>query len=165
MKTVYLYTGGPRKAHPIHQECSRYAPEGFQFTPSAEVFFSPSTRGVPARASWPIALMKRVNPWVLSALQGLHTPNVRYISVPRGVSLIHSAQYPLLNHTPWVIDFEQAAAFTWFDRNVLESRFVKSFFEHLFTRSNCRALLAWSSAAKRSLLNAFDCHRFADKIY
>lgn len=164
MKTVYLYTGGIAKAHPVYQETSRYAPEGFLFTPAADDFFGPKKIAV-GLPSFAAKLVDRTSPYLLNLAMALRVPKVRLIRTPQGVDLIHSGQYPLLNRTPWVVDFEQAVAFVWFSRTVLDSSITKRFFEHLFSGPSCRALIGWTSAAKQSLLNAFDCSRFKDKIH
>ena len=164
MKSVYLYTGGIHKAHPVYQESSRYAPDGFFYTPSAEVFFGvKKTDGhPPSKLS---RLTARLSHFALAALVKCRVPKVRLIRLPTGTILVHSGQYPLLNYIPWVVDFEQVASFAWFDRNVLDSKTTKHYFEKLFASAYCRALIGWTSAAKQSLLNAFDCSKFKQKIH
>src|SRR3989344_544612 len=124
MKSVYLYTGGIHKAHPVYQESSRYAPDGFCYTPSAEDFFGKKklSAGKPSQFS---KMIERLYPYALAVLMKCRVPQARLIRLPRGIDLIHSGQYPLLNHTPWVVDFEQAAAFCWFNRHVLDTKVTK----------------------------------------
>lgn len=165
MKRVYLYTGGIAKAHPIYKEGSRYVPEGFAYTPSTnELFASPQValgRGVPVLSR----LATLLTPSIIAALKVCRIPKVRLIRTPSNIALIHSAQYPLFNRTPWVMDFENAATIAWYDRSVLDSTITKTFFEHLFASSACRGLLAWTTAAKESMLAALDCSAFRDKIH
>jgi len=165
MKRVYLYTGGIAKAHPIYKEGSRYVPEGFSYTPSTdELFASPQTAlkgGVPVFSR----LTTLLTPSIIAALKVCRIPKVRLIRTPSNIALIHSAQYPLFNRTPWVMDFENVATIAWYDRSVLDSTITKTFFEHLFASSTCRGLLAWTTAAKESMLAALDCSAFQDKIH
>jgi len=164
MNKVYLYTGGIARAHPIYKEFSRYAPPGFYYTPSAEEFFAKPSSPAYSGPTLAVRVMQFAEPKILQAIRSCRVPKTRLIRIPEHAALIHSGQYPLLNRTPWVMDFEQAAVIAWFDRNVLDSAGVKRFFEYLFARPQCKALLPWTTAAKESLLNALDCRAFADKI-
>jgi len=153
MHKVYLYTRGVQRAHPIYRELSRYAPDDFYFHPSSNDFFAP--RPLPASSN---AISN------FASLFQSHIPKALIIRIPHNTSLVHSGQYPILNHVPWIMDFEQAAALTWYNRNLLDKSSTKKFFSWLFARKECKGLLAWTTAAKQSLLNSFDCSSFIDKI-
>ncbi len=160
MKTVYLFTDGVGKAHPVYQEASRYAPEGFSFTPRSDEFFKRSKIQAPAKKS----LLAPYEPQLLGLGKVLGIPKVRRITVPEGVSLIHSGQYPLLNRTPWIMDFEHAATVSWYSPTALEKPWLKKFFETLFASESCKGLYGWTTAAKESMESAFDCSKFKEKL-
>lgn len=164
MNRVFLYTGGVTRAHPIHKEASRYPPEGFTYTPDEAAFFRPAPSPA-ARAPWAARLLPPLTRATLATARLLRLPKVRMIQVPDGTALIHSAQYPLLNRTPWVMDFEHVGTLAWYDRNALDASSLRSFFEWLFARDACRGLLAWTTAAAESMRRTLRCDAFAKKIH
>lgn len=166
MKNVYFYTDGIQKAHPVYQEASRYVPEGFQFIPSASDYFEKKATPVPTpKPSRLQSFVKKHESRVLNAMIALRIPKVRFIHPPMNTDIIHSGQYPLWSKTPWVMDFEQAAALAWFNRDVLDTFWTKRCFEYLFSQPSCKALIGWTEAAKTSLLNSLNCEKFQNKIH
>lgn len=65
--------------------------------------------------------------------------------------LIHSCQYLLRDEGPWVVDFEDVTTFAWYSRRLLERRWIRDRARRTLGSSECRALLPWTKAARRSL--------------
>lgn len=159
---VYFYTGS--FTHTFYKEIFRYPPEGFMFIPSSPDLESQEMKKDIAQSSrWYSPYKKNAERLTLSALAASRIPKVRLIRHPE-CDLIHSAQYPLLNRHPWVIDFEDVSAFTWYRRDVLNSPMAKRVLENIFSSPSCRAILPWTEAARKSIENGLDCTRFRHKI-
>jgi glycosyltransferase involved in cell wall biosynthesis len=160
MKNVYFYTGS--FTHTFYKEIFKYPPENFKFIPSSPDLESDAIKKDIIK-KWYSPLWGKIQNLIVATLSILRIPKIRVIQHPK-CALIHSSQYPLLNQHPWVIDFEDVSAFTWYRRDVLDSGFVKRRLEHIFASSYCRAILPWTEAAKKSLENGLDCSSFRSKI-
>lgn len=159
---VYFYTGS--FTHTFYKEQFLYPPKGFRYLPSSDDLMSSAMKKDIARSTkWYDPSLRRFEGVVLRTVAAARLPKMRMIKAPK-CALIHSAQYPLLNQTPWVIDFEDVSAFTWYRRDVLDSKVARGFLERIFASPYCRGILPWTDAARKSLENGLDCSRFRDKI-
>lgn len=163
LKKVYFYTGS--FTHTFYKEIFRYPPTGYTFIPSSPDLtnLTQIKKDIAQSARWYFAHVQRLQQLILLALAFLRIPKFRSIVTP-DCDLIHSAQYPLLNKQPWVIDFEDVSAFTWYRPDVLRSPRAKRTLERIFASPSCRAILPWTEAAKKSLENGLDCRTFKEKI-
>jgi len=160
MKNVYFYTGS--FTHTFYKEIFKYPPENFKFIPSSPDLESDAIKKDIIK-KWYSPFGGGIQNLIVAALSIFRIPKIRMIRHPK-CAFIHSAQYPLLNRHPWVIDFEDVSAFTWYRRDVLDSSFVKRRLEHIFTSPYCRAILPWTEASRKSLENGLDCSSFRSKI-
>ncbi len=161
---IYFYTG--RFTHTFYQEIYKHKPEGFSFIPS-----TPELLGKSVKKDIRKAKKKRLEKFkrqlqlhAKNALIGLRLPNLKYIKIPKEADLVHSAQAMLLNHRPWVVDFEDVSVFGWYSRKIFECKRSRRMLEKRFEADHCRLLLPWTEAAKKSLLNGLNCEKFKDKI-
>jgi glycosyltransferase involved in cell wall biosynthesis len=90
-------------------------------------------------------------------------PRVTYARAGEA-DLIHSCRHLVVNHRPWVVEVEMASAFAWYSRKNMDRPQLRHAIERLFASPWCRRIMPWTEAAKKSLLNAFQCSDFARKI-
>ncbi|MDO8660481.1 MAG: glycosyltransferase family 4 protein [Candidatus Woesearchaeota archaeon] len=95
-------------------------------------------------------------------LNTVKLPNVWRIK--KNCNLIHSAQYLMLNRTPWVMDFEINAALTGFNMNRLNSSTCRFAIKKLIQSKHCKRILPWSEAAAKSLRTYLSDKKIAEKI-
>ena len=162
-KKVYFYTGS--FTHTFYKEQFLCPPAGFEYLPSsAELLNLHGIRKDIIQSRHRLYPYKQyLSQVVLGLLISLRIPKIRRVSSPE-CDLIHSAQYPLLNRQPWVIDFEDVSAFTWYSPKVLRSPLARKILENIFASPSCQAILPWTEAARKSLENALDCQKFREKI-
>jgi glycosyltransferase involved in cell wall biosynthesis len=158
---VHFYTGG--FTHTLHREQVHALPADVEIVGSADLFARTMKSDIANSARRSYKPMRDAKASLVHALARLGVPNIRY-APRRGADLIHSAQYPLINRTPWVLDFEDASVFAWYDPENLSRPGVRAALRRLFDGEACRAILPWSEAARTSLLNALDCASFITKI-
>ncbi|HCW32572.1 TPA: hypothetical protein DGH83_03700 [Candidatus Peregrinibacteria bacterium] len=162
-KKVYFYTGN--FTHNFYKEIYRHAPDGFSFIPSSKDLVSTGIKKDIIKSSqwWGNVINKAVfHAAKLMALSRI--PNLKIIKIPKEADLVHSAQAMLLNHRPWVVDFEDISVFGWYSPKLLGCSWSKKIMQHCFESDACRLILPWTLAAKKSLLNALDCEKFKNKI-
>lgn len=159
---VYFFTGS--FTHTFYKEIFRYPPANTTFLPSSlELTNDEMKKDIAQSREWYFPYLRKIEKLVLSLLTALRIPKLRYIRHPE-CDLIHSAQYPLLNRTPWVLDFEDVSVFTWYEHALLKNPLVKRLLEHTLASKPCRAILPWTNAARHSLENALDTSSFKEKI-
>ena len=164
-KKIYYYTG--RQTHNIHKQEAKCAPEGFEYVASDSLLFQ--SIGVNKRGgkSFLETTAGKIYSVVMKLLIKLAIPKVEYVrNIPKGIDMIHSGHFPLLNkRIPWVMEMEQVTQLTWYNRRAFDKKRNHRYFERLFKRNACRGILAWSEAAKRSVLNGLNCEGFQNKIH
>jgi glycosyltransferase involved in cell wall biosynthesis len=164
-KKIYYYTA--RQMHNIHKQEAKCSPEGFEYVASNPALFQ--TIGVNKRKGK--SLLGTISGWiyakVVKFLIKLAVPKVEYArNLPAGIDMIHSGHFPLLNRKiPWMMEMEQVTQLTWYNRSAFDKKRNQRYFERMFKRSSCRGILAWTEAAKRSVLSGLNCKGFEDKIH
>ncbi|MEM5832454.1 MAG: glycosyltransferase family 4 protein [Candidatus Aenigmatarchaeota archaeon] len=90
----------------------------------------------------------------LKIIKILKLPRMMYLMT--SADLIHSNRGILiLNKKPWVIDLDHASAFVGFDHLEWEEKKYRKIVRKFLSSNYCKKIMAWSIAAKRSLLNSF----------
>ncbi len=82
----------------------------------------------------------------------------------KGCDMVYSGQTIIRNKIPYVCDFEHAAAFAYYDQKLFENKNFSEKIIKYFRDRNCKYLLPWTKAAKKSLINSVDCSGFEEKI-
>ncbi len=159
---VLFYCG--RYVHTLHKTLFRFPPEGVTYLAGSPELangrperqdFRPE--GAPGRA-WRNLRAPLAN---LATAAGL--PNLR-LGAGNGCDLIHSTSYPLVSRQPWVVEVEDASVFLRYSRRATERPLARRLVEAALEQESCRGILPWTEAARKSLLNTYDCRRFASKI-
>jgi len=91
-------------------------------------------------------------------------PNLSLIGGLGNVDLVHSHQQLILNDVPWVVDFEQAGLFMHAHHLSLKRPWNRWVIRRLLLSDNCKKIMPWSFAAKKSLESMFNTTNLEDKI-
>ncbi|MEM2954744.1 MAG: glycosyltransferase family 4 protein [Candidatus Nanoarchaeia archaeon] len=95
---------------------------------------------------------------VLSALNLLRLPRIYFVI--NSADVIHSSRGLLiLNRSPWVVDVEHASSFG--DYTKKQVRFLV---KQLLKSKYCKKILPHCEAARKSILNGYDCKDFRTKL-
>lgn len=152
-RVVQLHFG--RHVHPIYREQLHAVPAGWRYASSHPALSDatvPTKRVVEAgtRFAAAQALAER---WAIFALSELgYVHRVRAQAQP-GATLIHSGERLIADSPlPYVLDFEQAELFTLYQSVALRRPWARVLLERSLRDERLRFLLAWSDAARRSML-------------
>jgi len=91
-------------------------------------------------------------------------PRMMYVFT--NADLIHSNRgICILNRKPWVIDMDHASAFVGFNHETWKNLRYRGVVKRFLLSKYCKKIMAWSTAAKHSLLNSFPKNeRLKEKI-
>jgi glycosyltransferase involved in cell wall biosynthesis len=150
---VQLHFG--RYVHPVYREQLHAVPHGWTYAsshPALQDATAPTKRVIEGRARFAAAqaLAERVAIFALSELGYVHR-----VRAPRdpGATLIHSGERLIVNAPlPYVVDFEQAELFVLYQSVALRRPWARALLERALRDERLRFLLAWSDAARRSML-------------
>ncbi|OFV67492.1 MAG: Glycosyl transferase, group 1 domain protein [Candidatus Syntrophoarchaeum caldarius] len=137
-----LLKGAKSGTHSVYQELIDYPPENCTF------LHSPT---------------KKLS---IDRLLGAGTYYCKLLNIgiaSRNADLTHSHQQLILNRIPWVVDFEHAGAFVHFHHQSVRRCWNRRIIEKLLSSKNCKRILPWSFAAKKSLENVIDFSKLEDK--
>ena len=159
---VYFYAG--RFSHPFFREQFRHPPEGVTYIPStADLRGDGFKSDLRHASSFGYRLTRRISRELVRAFGLAGIPRIACARAA-AADLIHSSRHLLLNRRPWVVEVEVASAFAWYSRRNIRRQRMRRMIERRFASPWCRRILPWTEAAKKSLLNAFDCRAFAHKM-
>ena len=158
MKNVFLYSSSA--FHNAHKHMLANAPDEFEYQKMD--FMSVPTSSDPRLKPIITNVSSFISPYYNYLHVLLGKPKVRNFS-PSNCNLIHSAQCLLQTTVPYVADFEHAAVFSGYNQIAFSNKtFVKNLKKILENR-NLKKLLAWSNAARMSLLNITASEDIAQK--
>lgn len=150
-KKVFFYMSG--NLHNAYKQMLANPPDGFEYTSSEGMAFKSQPIENPSLKS---SLIKRVapsiSPFYNKAHIHLNKPKSRTLRI-EGYDLVHSGQSLLDTPLPYVVDFEHAGAFSGFNQFAFQKEGFKKALRKKLLEKNLKKLIAWSNAAKMSLLN------------
>ncbi|MDO8554698.1 MAG: glycosyltransferase family 4 protein [Candidatus Micrarchaeota archaeon] len=155
MKKVFLYAS--TNIHNAHRHMLENVPDGFQYD-KQEYLAVPGSSNTFMKS-----IFSKLSPHYnyLHVLLGI--PKVRKFKIT-GYDLIHSTQSLLYSELPYVMDFEHAAVFAGYNQVAYSNpKFVRNLCK-ILENKKLKKLLAWSNAAKMSLLNFVDSEEIAQKM-
>jgi len=156
MRAFYHYFGS--YAHPFYRDMARNPPPGFRAVVSDDSVLGKSgLRHVQGNGT---GLRHAL---ALRAARFLGYPKLVTVKKPAECRFIHAAQYLLRNTDPWVTDFEDATAFTWYDHNVIRKPWTKRLIRRTLEGDACKRILPWTEAARQSLLRTIPHGRWTEK--
>ena len=158
---VLFFTGG--FTHTLHREAFQASPPDVEYLPSSPSLVSePATAEIVRRGRRPFPSLgfKRAG---LAAAGMIGVPRVRRVRAVQ-CDLIHSAQDLLVTRTPWVVEVEDVSCFFWYRRKVLSHPCARRIGEGILASTNCRAVLPWTEASRRSLLAGLNPSGFERKV-
>ncbi len=158
MKKIFMYAS--TALHNAHVHMRMNPPDGFEYE-YEEFLAAPTSKNKPIR-SFLESIRWTVSPYYNHLKVLLGTPKVRSFST--SCDVIHSTQSLLDPNVPYVCDFEHAAVFSGYNQFALShERFVKNL-KTILESQKLKKLLAWSDAAKASLLNFVDSPIIREKV-
>lgn len=152
-RVVQLHFG--RHVHPIYREQLHAVPRGWRYAsahPALSDATAPTKRVVEAAARF-AAAQTLAERWAIFALSELgYVHRVRARPQPEA-TLIHSGERLIAGSPlPYVLDFEQAELFALYQSVALRRPWARALLERSLRDERLRFLLAWSDAARRSML-------------
>ena len=158
MKNVFLYSSSA--FHNAHKHMIANVPGGFQYQKLD--FMAVPTSSNPRLKSMLAKTASFLSPYYNYLHVVLGKPKVRTF-YQMNCDIIHSAQCLLKTSVPYVVDFEHAAVFSGYNQVAYSNpSFLRNLIKILENRK-LKRLLAWSNAAKMSLLNFVDSEEVARK--
>lgn len=152
-RIVQLHFG--RFVHPVYREQMHAVPAGWRYAsahPALQDATAPTKRIIEQGARFAAARAgaERLALRVLSEAGYVHAVRAPHHD---GAVLIHSAERLLRNAPlPYVVDFEQAELFVLYQPAALQRPWARRQLERRLLDERLRFLLAWSDAARRSML-------------
>lgn len=127
-------------SHPLYQDLLKYPPSGVRY----EIPKTASTHG-------DSKLARNLKKWLWMRYTKFSIPQIMMQS---GSDLIYSMGGTLLKtEQPWIVDAEHVAGFSNFHEKVLMND--KSAIEKILLSGNCRKIMPWSQAAKKTISDFF----------
>jgi glycosyltransferase involved in cell wall biosynthesis len=157
-------------SHNAYRNMVANAPDGFQFSESDFMAHGivQASRGLHAGLSAKaLGVVRSIQP-VLSPYYNharivADAPKLRKFHAS-GYDLVHSGQSLLETNMPYVVDFEHAAAFCGYNQYALRRPSFVRALERILLNGSLKTLLAWSDAARNSLVNVLQNDEIAQKV-
>lgn len=144
---VYFYFGS--HAHPYYEKIIKNMPENITCTSSV------SAKRERHIAFDRYASVKRtLKKIILYFFQKIGVPKIAFVKAGDDVDVIHAAQYLLITNKPYVVDFEDISALTWYDARILAKPHVRWLIKRMLSSKRCVGIMPWTEAAKKSMLNS-----------
>jgi glycosyltransferase involved in cell wall biosynthesis len=156
--------------HNAYRNMVANAPDGFQFSGGEFLAHGvvQASRGLHAGLGAKVLGLARgvqpvLSPYYNHARILTNAPKLRKFQ-SSGYDLVHSGQSLLDTNLPYVVDFEHAAAFCGYNQYALRRPGFVRALERILRNNKLKRLLAWSDAARRSLLNILGNDEIARKV-
>lgn len=135
-------------SHPLYQDLLKYPPHGVRY----EIPKTASTHGNSK-------LARNIKKWLWLQYTKYNIPQIR---MRNSSDLIYSMGGTLLKtRQPWVVDVEHVAGFSNFYEKVLVNN--KKTVEKILLSENCKKILPWSFAAKKTIEDFFKNGKINEK--
>ncbi|MFZ3077925.1 MAG: hypothetical protein WA139_05690, partial [Candidatus Aenigmatarchaeota archaeon] len=135
-------------SHPLYQDLLKYPPSGVKY----EIPKTASTHDDSKAA-------RNIKKWLWMQYTKYNIPQ---IGMQNGSDLIYSMGGTLLKtEQPWIVDAEHVAGFSNFHENVLKNN--KRVIEKILLSDNCKKILPWSQAAKKTISDFFRNKKIDEK--
>ncbi len=136
-------------SHPLYQDLLKYPPSGVRYE-------------IPKTASTydDSKMARSIKKWFWMQYTKYNIPQIRMQS---DSNLIYSMGGTLLKtRQPWIVDAEHVAGFSNFHEKVLMNN--KSAIEKILLSDNCKKIMPWSHAAKKTITDFFRNERIDEKM-
>lgn len=135
-------------SHPLYQDLLNYPPSGVRY----EIPKTASTHGSSKTA-------RSIKKWLWMQYTKYNIPQIR---IQSGSALIYSMGGTLLKtRQPWVVDAEHVAGFSNFHEKILMNN--KRAIEKILSSDNCKKIMPWSFAAKKTIADFFRSSKIDEK--
>jgi glycosyltransferase involved in cell wall biosynthesis len=135
-------------SHPLYQDLLKYPPSGVEY----EIPKTASTQGNSKTA-------RNIKKWLWMQYTKYNIPQ---IGMQNSSDIIYSMGGTLLKTgQPWIVDAEHVAGFSNFHEKVLMNN--KRAIEKILLSDNCKKIMPWSFAAKKTIWNFFSNRKIDEK--
>jgi glycosyltransferase involved in cell wall biosynthesis len=149
MKRIYLDFHG--KKHSLYDNLINYPPSNYEFvtdlTSTGRI-----TKSLCKVSFLPNLLMNSLNQIVpISILKPYIEKNHVF---PKDISLVYSSGHVILNDIPWVMDMEFVTHLAGY--SIRQLGHYKRMIQKALESENCRRIMPWTDAGKKTILSSFD---------
>lgn len=139
-------------SHPVFKYLINYPPNGVQYTTTKKYTLKNNSH-----------VLRVFKKHIWKALTSFRPP---YVSVDSGNSdLIHSCHGMLIsNKSPWIVDVEHAPSFANYKAASLLKPQYRDQIIRFLSSENCKKILPWTEASKRSVENALKNNKINKKL-
>ncbi len=157
VKTVYLDVAG--KMHSLYKNLVDYPPHRYQFITQCTGWDMVSSAASKTNAIYSIqekALGKIIPINLAKAwLERLKRP-------PKGTALTYATGHLIFRKEPWVVDLEFVTQLAGY--NIKHFKRCKRLIEKVLSSEDCKRIICWTKAAKKTVLYNLNCEHFAHKV-
>lgn len=157
MKKVYLDFHG--KKHSLYDNLINYPPDGYEFVNDVTKH-DKFTKNVTKISFLPNLLMKTANNVVPINLVKPYLE--KSLKVPSGTHFTYSAGHVVFKDAPWVVDLEFVTHLSGYRLSHFNR--YKKLIEKYLKSDNCKKIMPWTDAGKKSVLLSFDSQIIHDKV-
>jgi glycosyltransferase involved in cell wall biosynthesis len=155
--TIYLDVTG--KLHSLYKTLLTSPPSGYRFITSASNWDNISNVATK---------MDLLYSFQLNVLSRFFPPNLgkayleRFKKKPSTAELTYSVGHLIFRKEPWVVDMEYVTQLTGYKYHHFK-RF-RGLVENTLASENCKKIICWTQAGKKTILLNMNCEKFEDKI-
>ena len=157
VKTVYLDVAG--KMHSLYKNLVDYPPYGYQFITQCTGWDKVSSAASKTNTIYSIqekALGKIIPINLAKAwFERLKRP-------PKGTALTYATGHLVFRKEPWVVDLEFVTQLAGY--NIKHFKRYKRLIEKVLSSEDCKRIICWTEAAKKTVLYNLNCEHFAHKV-
>lgn len=156
-KLIYLDVAG--KLHSLYKTLLFSPPSGYRFVTSASNWDNISNVATN---------MDLLYSMQLNVLSRLFPPNLakayleRFKKKPSEAELTYSVGHLIFRKEPWVVDMEFVTQLTGYKYH--HFRRFRGLIERTLASDNCKKIICWTEAGKKTVLLNMNCEKFEDKI-
>jgi glycosyltransferase involved in cell wall biosynthesis len=155
-----VYLEGCFTLHSICNELTDYPPAGYEFVTDAAGLEKAVQKARKVQLLTRLQIMLEMRGRLPATLVKAYLQSLR--RAPKGTALTYAYLHPNFRKGPWVMDLE--VVHTLVSNNPRLFRQYKGILGRLLASENCRKILPWSEASKKTLVDNLDCFPFDDKI-
>ena len=157
VKTIYFDAAG--KVHSLYKEMISNPPEGYKFVGDSPAFNSLTNSIIksPFIYDFQEEILSKFIP--VNLFKALIEKKKH---LPRGISFTYSPGHVIFRDEPWIMDLEFVTQMTGYSIDHLKR--YKTIIENKLSSNNCKKIICWTEACKKTILNSLNTTNFKDKI-
>lgn len=157
MRNIYLDTSG--KMHSLYNNLINEPPEGYKFINEPTKWDASCKKMFEIRKLY---LFSQSLPNTVAPLNLLKAYVEKRKKLPEETDLTYSTGHLIFRNENWVTDLENITQFTGW--NIKHLKNYKNLVEKKLNSNNCKKIIPWTEAGKKTILMNLDCSKIMDKI-